>query len=148
MHICALTVPCPAFSVHESCQSIQNCAAHLILKRPQTDYMTPLLQSFLWFPIPPRIQYKINTVCYNCYHMFCSILSLWLSSVLLTPPYCQLCFWCSQPPDLLYWTFHSWFPCLFHLRPSYMEWPAPPSLKETLSGLVQIQAQNSSFSKM
>ena len=44
----------------------QNCAACLILKKCKTDRITPLFQFLHWLPIQQRIQYKINTLCYNC----------------------------------------------------------------------------------
>ena len=81
------------------------------------------------------------------YHMHCTILHLWLSSTVHTLPYSPLCFWYRQSPDPSYQTFHRWFPHLFCLQSLYMEWPSPSSLKETLSGLLQIRPKNISFSK-
>ena len=55
----------PASSV-QSLRRIQNCAARLILKKRKTAHITPLFQYFHWLPIQQRIQYKINSLCYNC----------------------------------------------------------------------------------
>ena len=62
---CCLLSGLPASSVQSHCR-IQNCAAHLLLKRCKTDHITPLFQFLHWLPIQQRIQYKINTVCYKC----------------------------------------------------------------------------------
>ena len=67
-----------------------------------------------------------------------------------TLPYALLCFWYSQSLDSLSQTLQCWFPRLFHcqfpyLQHLYVEWPSPSCLKETLSGLLQIQPQNLSF---
>ena len=55
----------PASSVHNLCH-VQNCAAHLILNKRKTDHITLLFQSLHWRPIPQRIQYMINALCYEC----------------------------------------------------------------------------------
>ena len=55
----------PASSV-QSLRRIQNFAARLILKKRKTYHIIPLFQFLHWFPIQQRIQYKINTLCYNC----------------------------------------------------------------------------------
>ena len=70
----------PASSV-QSHRRIQNCSARFILKKDRgkkkrkkkthtrtrkTAHITPLFQYFHWLPIQQRIQYKINSLCYNC----------------------------------------------------------------------------------
>ena len=67
----------PASSV-QSHRRVQHCSARLILKKQtskpkqtktrtrKADHITPLFEYFRWFPIQQRIQYKINSLCYNC----------------------------------------------------------------------------------
>ena len=40
------------------------CSPHP--EKCKTAHITPLFQSLHWLPIPERIQYKINTLCYEC----------------------------------------------------------------------------------
>ena len=47
------------------------------------------------------------------YHGHCSVLSLWLSSILHTLSYSPICFWYFQPPDSWHLTLH----CLCVLMP-------------------------------
>ena len=56
-------------------------------------------------------------------HLIYSVLSLWLSWTVHTLRYSPLSFWCFQPPDFVYQTFHCWFICLFCLWSINMEWP-------------------------
>ena len=35
-------------------------------KKHKTNHITPLFQKLHWLPIPQRIQYKVNTLCYKC----------------------------------------------------------------------------------
>ena len=59
----------PSSSIH-NLQRVQNCAAHLILKKPHPVKLTTSLLCFNlstgFQSIPQRIQYKINTLCYKC----------------------------------------------------------------------------------
>ena len=76
-HPIALFVSYPLFSripasfVHRF-QRISNWAARLILKTTTTkktgksDHIIPLFQSLHWLPVSHRMQYKLNTPCYNC----------------------------------------------------------------------------------
>ena len=78
----------PASSV-SSLQCIQNCAAHLLLKKRRRKLtISPLCFQLLhWLPAPQRIQYKINTLCYKCVmHAALSYISLRLSSTFHTLP--------------------------------------------------------------
>ena len=55
----------PVSSVH-SLHRIQNCAARLIPKNTRkTDPIALLFQFLHWLPIQQKIQYKIDTLCYN-----------------------------------------------------------------------------------
>ena len=53
---------------------MQNSSARVILKKQQhqhtrtrkADHITPVCQYFHWLSIQQRIQYKINSLCYNC----------------------------------------------------------------------------------
>jgi len=71
----------PDSSVHSLCH---NCAACLILKKHKTDII-PLFKSLHWLPIQWTIQYKINTLCCNCFmgaalSYLCDCLQLYTSS--------------------------------------------------------------------
>ena len=55
----------PASSIHRL-QRIQNTAARLVLKKKKSDRVAPLLYSLHWLPVPLRISYKLNTLCYKC----------------------------------------------------------------------------------
>ena len=63
----ALLSGLPAKSIHLF-QRIQNNATRLVLKKPKSDHITPLLRSVHWLPVSKRIQYKIATLCYKCIH--------------------------------------------------------------------------------
>ena len=118
----------PASSIH-SLQHIQNCAARLVLKKRESDHITPLFQALHWLLIKQRIRYKINTLCYRCITCtapsnLCDRLQLSTPSRTLRSASDTL-----SLSDLSYQTFHCLFPrhfCLlfprhFCLRSLYME---------------------------
>ena len=49
-------------------QRIQNNAARVVLGGRKRDHVTPLLKSLHWLPVKARIEYKIATLCYRCFH--------------------------------------------------------------------------------
>ena len=118
----------PASSIH-SLQHIQNCAARLVLKKRESDHITPLFQALHWLLIKQSIRYKINTLCYRYITCaapsnLCDLLQLSTPSRTLRSASDTL-----SLSDLSYQTFHCLFPrhfCLlfprhFCLRSLYME---------------------------
>ena len=51
-----------------SLQRIQNTAARLVLRKKKFDHASPLLRTLHWLPIANRVEYKLNTLCYNSIH--------------------------------------------------------------------------------
>ena len=60
----SLLCGCPQYLINRF-QKVQNNAAHLILKVPKTDYITPHLQTVQWLPVNARIQYKFFSLCFS-----------------------------------------------------------------------------------
>ena len=110
----------PASSIH-SLQHIQNCAARLVLKKRESDHITPLFQALHWLLIKQSIRYKINTLCYRYITCaapsnLCDLLQLSTPSRTLRSASDTL-----SLSDLSYQTFHCLFPRHFCLRSLYME---------------------------
>ena len=64
-------------------QRVQDTAARITLRMPRTEHTTPLLRMLRWLPIPSRIAYKIDSMC-------------WL---LLIQNICQSCWMCIHHQD-------------------------------------------------
>ena len=58
---------CPQYLLNKP-QKAQNNAARLVLRVSTTDHVSPHLASFHWLPIDSRIQYKLSSLCYNCFN--------------------------------------------------------------------------------
>ena len=55
---------CPQYHLNRL-QKVQNNAAHLILKVPKADHITPHLRTLHWLPIDARIKYKLCSLCFG-----------------------------------------------------------------------------------
>ena len=49
----------------DNIQRVMNCASRLIQKSSKRDHITPLMINLHWLPVSRRIEYKIETVCFN-----------------------------------------------------------------------------------
>ena len=49
-------------------QRIQNSAARLILRKPWRESATPFLKILHWLPVKAKIEYKVSTLCYQCFN--------------------------------------------------------------------------------
>ena len=49
-------------------QKVQNNAARLVQRVYKTDHISPHLAPLHWLPIDSRIQYKLSSLCYNCFN--------------------------------------------------------------------------------
>ena len=47
-------------------QRLQHCAARLVTKTKQHEYITPVLKSLDWLPIESRIKFKLLVLVYKC----------------------------------------------------------------------------------
>ena len=54
-------------------QKVQNNAAHLILKVPKADHITPHLRTLHWLPIDARIKYKLCSLCFGAITSTCPV---------------------------------------------------------------------------
>ena len=60
----SLLYGCPQYLINRL-QKVQNNAARLILKVPNTDHITPHLQTLHWLPVNAKIQYKMCSLCFS-----------------------------------------------------------------------------------
>ena len=49
----------------DNIQRVMNCASRLIQKSSKRDHITPLMINLHWLPASRRIEYTIETVCFN-----------------------------------------------------------------------------------
>ncbi|KAK7880320.1 hypothetical protein WMY93_033036, partial [Mugilogobius chulae] len=47
-------------------QSIQNCAARILMRVRKTQHITPILHNLHWLPVRFRVEYKICLLTYQC----------------------------------------------------------------------------------
>ena len=60
----SLLFGCPPYLLNRL-QKLQNNAARLILKAPETDHITPHLRTLHWLPIDARIKYKLFSLYFD-----------------------------------------------------------------------------------
>ena len=49
-------------------QRVQNSAARLVTRKRKFEHVTPILRSLHWLPIRARIQFKVLTLVFKCFH--------------------------------------------------------------------------------